>query len=76
MDAFAAHYGLTKREHAVMELWVKGHTTAFIEEQLCVSKHTVKTHVTHIYEKTGVNSKESLILLFEQFRSNDVSLEK
>ncbi len=71
LDAFAARYSLTKRECSVMELWVKGHTTAFIEERLCVSKHTVKTHVNHIYEKTGVNSKEGLILLFEQFRSSE-----
>jgi len=74
MDAFAAYYGLTKRERDVMELWVKGHTTAFIGEQLCVSKYTVKTHVNHIYEKTGGNSKESLILLFEQYlTSGDAS---
>ena len=70
-DAFAAQYGLSARESSVMGLWVKGHTTAFIAEQLCVSKHTVKTHVNHIYEKTGANSKESLILLFEQFCSSE-----
>lgn len=75
MDAFAAYYGLTKRERDVMELWVKGHTTAFIGEQLSVSKHTVKTHVNHIYEKTGGNSKEGLILIFEQYlTSGDTSV--
>lgn len=67
LAAFAAHHGLTQREGEVMELWVKGHTTAFIEEQLCVSKYTVKTHVNHIYEKTGTNSKEGLIVLFDRF---------
>lgn len=71
LSAFAARYHLTRREQDVMELWVKGYTTAYIEEQLCVSKSTVKTHVNHIYEKTGANSKEALIVLFDQFSKGD-----
>ena len=66
-QAFAERYGLTQREREVMELWVRGRTAAYIEEQLCISKYTVKTHVNHIYEKTGVNSKEDLISLTEAF---------
>lgn len=64
---FGERYGLTQREFEVMELWVTGHTTAFIEEQLVISKYTVKTHVKHIYEKTGTGSKEELIQLYESF---------
>lgn len=71
LEAFAARYHLTRRERDVMELWVKGYTTAYIEEQLCVSKSTVKTHVNHIYEKTGANSKEALIMLFDGFCKRD-----
>lgn len=65
--AFAERYGLTQREREVLALWVRGRTAAYIEEQLCISKYTVKTHVNHIYEKTGVNSKEGLISLVEDF---------
>lgn len=65
--AIAEHYGLTQREYEVFRLWVRGRTAAYIEEQLCISKYTVKTHVNHIYEKTGVNSKEDLISLAERF---------
>lgn len=65
--AFAEHYGLTQREYEVLCLWLRGRTAAYIEEQLCISKYTVKTHVNHIYEKTGVNSKEGLISLAESF---------
>ncbi len=68
---FVERYGLTPRESEVLDLWVKGHDTAFIEEQLCVSKYTVKTHVEHIYEKTGTNSKETLIQRYEEFSSED-----
>lgn len=64
---FGERYGLTQREFEVMELWVTGHTTAFIEEQLVISKYTVKTHVKHIYEKTSTGSKEELIQLYESF---------
>ena len=30
---------------------------------LVISKSTVKTHLSHIYEKTGVRTKEQLIQL-------------
>ncbi|MBS6940213.1 MAG: helix-turn-helix transcriptional regulator [Slackia piriformis] len=58
---------LTPREREVCSLWVRGHTAAHIERRLCVSKSTVKTHVSHIYEKAGVSSREELIAAFEEF---------
>ena len=68
-SAFARHYNLTQREIQVLHFWVRGRTASYIEEQLCISKHTVKTHIGHIYEKTGVSSKEDLISLMEVYLS-------
>lgn len=65
-EAFADRYDLTAREREVMELWTAGHNTAYIEDQLSISKYTVRTHLKHIYEKTGTNSKESLITLYQK----------
>lgn len=65
-EVFAERYGLTAREREVMELWTEGHNTAYIEDQLSISKYTVRTHLKHIYEKTGTNSKESLITLYRE----------
>lgn len=65
--AVAARFGLTPREAQVLELWGIGHTSTFIQEQLGITKNTARTHITHIYEKTGTTSKEELLQLVESF---------
>ena len=65
----ARHFGLTEREKDVLELWSQGHTSSYIQEQLSITKNTVKTHTAHIYEKTGVSSKEELLQLVEGFEA-------
>lgn len=64
-DALGGRCGLSAREMEVCYLWVTGHTAPYIEEMLVISKSTVKTHLSHIYEKTGVRTKEQLIQLVE-----------
>ena len=65
LGRFAGCYGLSPREREVLALWVTGHASTRIEEALGISKHTVKTHVQNIYAKTGVKTKQDLILLHE-----------
>ena len=65
LGRFAGCYGLSPREREVLALWVTGHASTRIEEVLGISKHTVKTHVQNIYAKTGVKTKQDLILLYE-----------
>lgn len=52
--------GLTAREGEVFALLCQGVSRAGICEELCLSEGTVKTHIAHIYEKTGVNTREAL----------------
>lgn len=59
--------GLSKRELEVCYLWVTGHTASYIENNLFISKSTVKTHLAHIYTKTGTRTKEQLIQLIESY---------
>lgn len=59
----ADKFGLSSREAQILELWGMGHTSAYIERELSISKNTVKTHLSHIYSKLGVASKEELLAL-------------
>jgi DNA-binding CsgD family transcriptional regulator/ArsR family metal-binding transcriptional regulator len=48
---------LTKRELQVLQLLANGASNSEISAALFISPHTVKTHVTHVYEKLGVNDR-------------------
>lgn len=58
---FAKIYHLTEREQEVLELWINGRDVPYICEELFIAKNTAKTHIKHIYEKSGVNDKQALI---------------
>lgn len=57
--------GLTKREADVFRLLVRGNNTLRIQEELAITKNTLKYHVRHIYEKAGVHSQQELIDLVQ-----------
>ena len=52
----------TKREQEVLDLLMSGKTNKEIAEQLCITTHTVKAHIDHIYEKCRVHSRIELII--------------
>lgn len=56
-QATGKEYALTERELEVMRMIVDGADNAAIGRALSISKHTVKQHVTNIYEKLGVQSR-------------------
>lgn len=58
-------YGLTERQQEVFFLLARGRNTAFIQDHLVISPHTVKAHVSAIYKKTGLHSQQELIDLVE-----------
>ena len=58
-------YGLSPREEEVLRLLARGWTHQAIADELFVSTGTVKTHVKHIYEKTGAHSRQQLITMME-----------
>jgi predicted ATPase/DNA-binding CsgD family transcriptional regulator len=49
--------GLSAREVEVLRLVAQGHTDAQIAEQLVISRRTVTTHLTSVYNKLAVNSR-------------------
>lgn len=56
----ADNFGLTEREGSVLVLLVGPQTNRAIAAELGITPGTLKTHVRHIYEKTGVHSREEL----------------
>ena len=64
--AIASQYGLTPRELEVFQMLARGRDRTYIQEQLVVSRNTVKTHVKHIYAKLDIHSHQDLIDLVEK----------
>ena len=65
-QALASQYGLTPRELEVFQMLARGRDRAYIQEQLVVSRNTVKAHVKHIYAKLDIHSHQDLIDLVEK----------
>jgi DNA-binding CsgD family transcriptional regulator len=65
---FSKDYGLSKRESEVLSAFATGRSMSNIAERLYVSENTVKTHVRHIYKKCGVNGKQDLLDLIEDYQ--------
>ena len=63
MQPASPEKNLTERERDVLRLMVDGRSNPEIAEQLIVSRSTVKTHVSHILEKLGVNSRLEAVAL-------------
>ena len=61
----ARNHGLTRREEDVLALLAQGKSVPRIEQELCISNGTAKSHVRHIYAKLDVHSRDELIQLVE-----------
>lgn len=57
----AADTGLSARENEVLALVAKGTANRAIAAELFISEATVKTHLTHIYAKLGVNDRAAAV---------------
>ncbi|WEJ73029.1 MULTISPECIES: LuxR C-terminal-related transcriptional regulator [unclassified Pseudomonas] len=62
-DQFGAQV-LTAREQEIVQLLLRGHSSASVAEQLDISPGTVKIHRKNIYAKLGIGSQSELLGLF------------
>lgn len=58
-----ARYGLSSRELEVVELLCCGRTNREISECLNIGLATVKTHLIHIFEKLGVETRSAVVAM-------------
>jgi DNA-binding CsgD family transcriptional regulator len=65
IKALSLEHGLSPKETEVLFLLAKGRNAEYIQNELVVSRHTAKAHIYHIYQKTGVHSRQDLINLLE-----------
>jgi DNA-binding CsgD family transcriptional regulator len=63
LAGFGRRYGLSTREGEVAACMVEGRSYKETAERLFISIKTVKTHVSHVYAKTGSANRTALILL-------------
>lgn len=66
---FAERAGLTARETDVLELVCRGYTAKGASEKLGLAESTVVSHMTHIYRKAQVCSKQELVANVEELGS-------
>lgn len=64
--ALAERFGLSPREREVFSMLARGRNREYIQEQLVVSRNTVKAHVKHVYAKLGIHTHQELIDLVEE----------
>jgi two-component system, NarL family, nitrate/nitrite response regulator NarL len=61
-EAEIARLGLTRRELEIIGAVVEGQTNKDIAATFRISEHTVKHHLTNIYDKLGVYNRVELVL--------------
>ncbi len=65
VEEAARRYGLSPRETEVLGIWATGRSAAYVEKALFISQNTVKTHLNHIYSKTGTANRDELLELLD-----------
>jgi DNA-binding NarL/FixJ family response regulator len=64
-------FGLTPRELEIVRGVVAGFTNKEIAEKLAIGENTVKSHLTHIFNKVGASSRMELALFAKHHRLLD-----
>ena len=65
-ERVAQLYGLTAKELEVMTLVAKGRSVQRIQEALGIAASTVNTHISHIYRKLGVHSRQEMLDMLDR----------
>ncbi|MFY0664669.1 MAG: helix-turn-helix transcriptional regulator [Natronospirillum sp.] len=69
MDVAQQQFDLTEREYEVLQFLVQAKPYKTIAHELSISLHTVKSHASNIYRKTGAKSKSDLKYRFRLNRT-------
>ena len=61
------YYGISEREAQVVQMVITGNTNKKIADELNISERTVKTYLTRIFNKMGIDNKIQLMMLLKEF---------
>ena len=60
-------YKITYREASVIQSVIAGRTNHEIAEELGITERTVKSHMTHIFNKLGIDNRIQLLIKLKDF---------
>lgn len=66
-QSFYELYSITPREREIIRCLQAGKSYREIQQELSISFGTVKTHISNIYEKAGVNNRISLVNMIREY---------
>lgn len=66
-EAVAKMFQLSPRESDILLFLAKGRNTSYIQNKLCISPHTVKSHIYSIYRKVDIHSQQKLMDFVETY---------
>ncbi|MGN0959114.1 MAG: helix-turn-helix transcriptional regulator [Coriobacteriales bacterium] len=72
--AAAELYKLSPRESDVLGYLARGRNAAYLQEKLCISPHTVKSHIYSIYRKFDIHSQQKLMDFIEEYPLSEEEL--
>lgn len=64
LEVIPNNQNLTAKERELIHLTLDGMTNKEIAAQMGITENTVKTHLKHIYAKTGILNKNQLLAMF------------
>ena len=59
-------YGLTRREHTILQMLMNGQENVEICEELTISANTLKKHILNIYRKLGIRNRVQLFKMVKE----------
>ncbi|MDR1183582.1 MAG: helix-turn-helix transcriptional regulator [Coriobacteriales bacterium] len=74
IEQIAKQHQLTAREKEMLGFLVRGKSVPAIARETFLSQNTVKTHVSHIYLKLAIHSRDELIGYIEQIGKSPPSI--
>lgn len=60
-EAISRQYGLSARQSEILLELARGHSSKIIQETLLISAGTVNSHISAIYRKMGIHSRDELV---------------
>lgn len=61
----ARRFMLSPRQAEVLNLLARGRNASYIEDKLCISLSTAKSHISGVYRKLGVHTQQELLALVQ-----------